>query len=75
MEYMVCQVIFRDLVSLNNIKSNEQAIVWGFPQGSVLGLLLFNIYVNVIVHVSDKYKFVLFVTIQVFYTQVRIFNL
>ena len=46
-------------VSLNNIRSNVQAIFCKVPQGSVLGLLLFSFHVCKSVHVSGKYKLVL----------------
>ena len=33
-------------VSVNNIKSTFKEIIWGVPQGSVIGPILFNIFFN-----------------------------
>ena len=43
--------------------SNKATITCGIPQGSVLGLLLFLLYVNDIQYSSDKFKFYLFALI------------
>ena len=47
-------------VSLSNIKSHKKGIVCGKPQGVVLGPVLFNLYINDIVNVLNKFKYVLF---------------
>ena len=47
-------------VQLDNVKSSHHTVLCGIPQGSVLGPLMFNIFIIDIIKTSSKFDFILY---------------
>ena len=50
----------KQYVMVGNVSSSTQPITSGVPQGSVIGLFLFNILINNIIKSNDKFNFILY---------------
>ena len=50
----------KQYVTIGDVKSAVLSITTGVPQGSIIGPLLFNVYINDIIKSSAKFSFILY---------------
>ena len=61
----------QQFVQINNIKSSLLPVKTGVPQGSILGPLLFIIYLNDFTHTSDVFKMISYADDSTLLTKLR----
>ena len=47
-------------VQIDNVKSNPHSVSCGIPQGSIMGPLLFNIFINDIINATTKFTLIMY---------------
>ena len=64
----------KQYVVYNNCNSNLVDVATGVPQGSILDPLLFGIFINDLIHVTDKLKFIMYADDTTIYFNLKDFD-